>query len=126
MRCKQDKLAALTNSKEGNWWYRTDITDLYDVFEPTYLRFALEKFPYLGHLIFGKAEWIQMGGELGDGLDSLSKYCEPVRPRVRPKGWKREQTRIIYIVCLLTQYFQSRNNRHTFARVFTHPNYLSI
>jgi len=75
-------------------WSRAELTDLYDIFEPTYLKAALEKFPYLGHLVFGKAEWLKMGGTLGDGSDPLSKYFKQTMPRVRVKGWKRESTLI--------------------------------
>ena len=37
---------------------RADVIDLYDVFEPTFIRDALtSKKPNLGHLIFGFKKW---------------------------------------------------------------------
>lgn len=86
----QAKIQSLQKERQKGVWSRSELTDLYDVFEPTYLKAALAKFPYLGHLVFGKSEWLAMGGELGDGTDPLSVYFKPVIPRVRPKGWKCE------------------------------------
>jgi hypothetical protein len=71
------------------FWSRADQTDLYDVFEPSYLREALLLPQNFGHLIFGKEAWAAMGGQPSDGLDPLSVYYRPKpRPSVRPKGWK--------------------------------------
>jgi hypothetical protein len=42
-------------------WSHSELTDLYDVFEPTYLKATLEKFPHLGHMVFGKSEWPELG-----------------------------------------------------------------
>ena len=86
----QAKIQSLRKEHRRGVWSRSELTDLYDVFEPTYLKASLEKFPYLGHLVFGKSEWLAMDGELGDGTDPLSAYFKPVIPRVRPKGWKCE------------------------------------
>lgn len=51
--CVQAKLKALAEKKED--WYRVDVTDLFDVFEPTCIRLALESDSKisLAHLIFG-------------------------------------------------------------------------
>ncbi|KIM90111.1 hypothetical protein PILCRDRAFT_84268 [Piloderma croceum F 1598] len=52
-------------SKQHQSWSRAETTDLYDVFEPTYLREALE-LPHqnFGPLIFGKEEWVTMGAHV--------------------------------------------------------------
>jgi hypothetical protein len=76
------------------------MTDLYDVFEPTYLREAFELPQNFGHLIFGE-EWVVMGGKPSDGLDPLSVYYKPKpRPHVRPKHWQGKY----FANCWLRQY----------------------
>lgn len=55
---------------QDNVWYRYqmlgDIPHVYDVFEPNYLRPALElKDTHLGELIFGYQEWARYGMKPG-------------------------------------------------------------
>jgi hypothetical protein len=72
----KSKMLELSDPTEQGSWYRNETTDLYDPFEPTHLREALESPQNLGHLIFGKEEWIRIGGKLSDCLDPLtSVYC---------------------------------------------------
>jgi hypothetical protein len=80
----------LQKDSQRGIWSCFELTDLYDVFKPTYLKVALGKFPYLEYKVFGKLEWLAMDGKLGDNTDPLSVYFMPVIPQVRPKDWKCE------------------------------------
>ena len=71
----KSKMLELSDPTKQDSWYRNETTGLYDPFEPTYLREALESPQNLGHLIFGKEEWIRIGGKLSDCLDPLTLYC---------------------------------------------------
>lgn len=58
----------------GASWIRED-SNLYDVFEPNYLKSALsepQKTIVLGHLIFGSSEWVRLGGVVPSILDPLT------------------------------------------------------
>lgn len=58
-------------------WSRLD-TDLYDVFEPNYIQAALEhvqaKGLNWGLLVFGRDEWVSMGGDPNPSDDKLTQY----------------------------------------------------
>lgn len=50
------------------------------MFEPTYLQSVLTLPDNVGHIIFGKAAWVAMGGTLSDCQDPLSLYFNPPSP----------------------------------------------
>lgn len=57
---------------EDKVWYR-DRVPLYDTFEPEYIQVALESGLPLGELIFGRVEWVLLGGKPGIE-DPLTQY----------------------------------------------------
>lgn len=54
-------------------WPRDYSQNLFDVFEPSYLETSLTKPNNLGHLIFGEAAWINLGGKVWHE-NPLDKY----------------------------------------------------
>ncbi|KAH7906784.1 hypothetical protein BJ138DRAFT_1104858 [Hygrophoropsis aurantiaca] len=69
------RLDELASSDEN--WVRNEV-NLDDVFEPSYLRPALERADNLGHLVFGKEEWLSLG--------SGSDYKDPVTAYFNERG----------------------------------------
>ncbi|KAK7019281.1 hypothetical protein R3P38DRAFT_2975923 [Favolaschia claudopus] len=53
-------------------WIRDENTTLYDVFEPSLVSVGLQLPHNLGHLVFGREAWIEMGGTLSDESDPLT------------------------------------------------------
>ncbi|KAK7021461.1 hypothetical protein R3P38DRAFT_1126673 [Favolaschia claudopus] len=53
-------------------WIRDENTTLYDVFEPSLVSVSLQLPHNLGHLVFGREAWIEMGGTLSDESDPLT------------------------------------------------------
>ncbi|KAJ6599556.1 hypothetical protein B0H10DRAFT_1959006 [Mycena sp. CBHHK59/15] len=53
-------------------WRRESVSDLFDVFEPTFLTLGLRSEINLGHLIFGEDVWITMGGQYSPTDDPLT------------------------------------------------------
>jgi hypothetical protein len=49
----QAKISSLQNEHRRVIWSHSELMDLYDVFEPTYLKATLGKCPYLGHMVLG-------------------------------------------------------------------------
>ncbi|KAJ7101589.1 hypothetical protein C8R43DRAFT_243241 [Mycena crocata] len=65
-------LDSLSSASEP--WVRYETTTLYDVFEPTLISTALSLEHNLGHLIYGRDNWVGLGGHLSDGQDSLTNF----------------------------------------------------
>ncbi|KAF4564956.1 hypothetical protein EYR40_011129 [Pleurotus pulmonarius] len=59
------RMAALIDSEEAQ-----------DIFEPGYLRLALEEHPQLGPLVFGEEEWVRLGGSAVVSDDPLTAFFQ--------------------------------------------------
>ncbi|KAJ7633534.1 hypothetical protein DFH06DRAFT_1139867 [Mycena polygramma] len=75
-----DYIERLEELSSLSTWTRYETDCLYDVFEPSLVSAALSLPHNLGHLIYGRELWAELGGAVCDGQDELTKFFHEQGP----------------------------------------------